>query len=268
MRNTPAIFAIAVALAASHAFCLEVSEAWKSSFDRVLASLKERSVESDQRVTPSATDLSLLRAHKPAVALRLLETLQTQQDPVTWRGVVQLQKHLELKPADVLVGMPVSFHTNQTKRAVLYRFMSTVPDPEGVWPDARFTPSFLQSAGDHLDPSFVQHAYTVFPKKAIVLLVDACVEEGADKNELLAACRVLSANAQMDLALRGRMISAEVTNSVVDSVRKLATHDVWWIRFFAARYLLYSPAYRTQDLLVLLQGDEHPIVRRVLRTAK
>lgn len=211
-----------------------------------------------------------LQAHKGEALYILLRYAGENPDPYgrVRRATILLREKLDVSPQDVLDYVVPKLQADPGQREALYDLVSSVPDPTGQWLDYRFSLEFLQSQRDAIYPPFVQYAYAVYPQKAVVRLIEACVTDADRKARLIAAAGNVAAHSQMELTLRGEAIDDATIKAVVADLHVLAQSKEWWLRYYAARFLRYGPVYRDKALLAALKADPDPLVKEVLSTAK
>ncbi|MCB9851141.1 MAG: hypothetical protein H6817_10615 [Phycisphaerales bacterium] len=105
----------------------------------------------------------------------------------------------------------------------------------------------------------VEHMYTVDPSQALrTMLRASSVHKPASLREILMADHVISE--VLWKQRNGFLDENTIEPQAAEELAKLANHDQWWARLYAAAIVQQHPAFRTKALVQRLSGDEHPLV--------
>jgi hypothetical protein len=266
---TAVLFLTTIKSIGGEAVSVDLDRLVATTINILVESQMNEAVDSDSDAIIKA-NIARLQASKVAAMGALLRYSSSTPDLSgrIKRSTILLRKKLNLAPQDVIEFAIPELQRESGNREELYAIVGSVPDPNGKWLDCRFSKEFLFSQRDNLYAPFVQHAYTIYPNKGILLFIETCVTNENRKVSLLGAAQNVTNHSQMDVFLGKKTIDNNTIKSVVADLNVLVQSKEWWIRYFVARFVFYGPVYRDKQLLATLNADDNLLVRELIRTSK
>lgn len=179
-------------------------------------------------------------------------------------AVLVMLHHLQVTPAPIVMAMLPYIESDheQLRQAALEQFRGIEARRGFGEPDFSHYGSLVQGHKEDPPLRLVKYMYDRSPGTA-VLVMQGIYDERHDRfRDVVWAEHVIEDNLWQQ---RQNFLEDEATlPEAVAEVTKMARHEEWWARLYAAEIITQHPEFGTPEIVEALKNDEHELVREAM----